>query len=132
MIEEYTQGCGPSYYKCILCAAHGKNLSNVPSCDRKNHTEKYIRWRCFLKDSSLTSAEREEIRQKFIIEEGVDYTQIKVIKGKTYFPHKWKAQGRPAQRPKAEYFPESSAGRVENYEGVKAFLKTDVGKTIPE
>ncbi|XP_037794300.1 uncharacterized protein LOC119589805 isoform X2 [Penaeus monodon] len=106
MIEEYTQGCGPSYYKCILCAAHGKIDPMYHHVIGKNHTEKYIRWRCFLKDSSLTSAEREEIRQKFIIEEGVDYTQIKVIKGKTYFPHKWKAQGRPAQRPKAEYFPE--------------------------
>ncbi|XP_063589914.1 uncharacterized protein LOC134766879 [Penaeus indicus] len=124
MIEEYTQDFGPSYYKCILCAAHGKIDPMYHHVVGKKHTEKYIRWRCFLKDSILTSAEREEIRQRLIFEEGVDCTQIRVIRGKTYFPHKWMAEGRPTPRLKAEYFPESPGGKGENSQGLKAFPKT--------
>ncbi|XP_047494583.1 uncharacterized protein LOC125042761 isoform X2 [Penaeus chinensis] len=124
MIEEYTQGFGPSYYKCILCAAHGKIDPMYHHVIGKKHTEKYIRWRCFLKDSILTSAEREEIRQRLIFEEGVDCTQIRVIKGRSYFPCKWMAQGRPTPRLKAEYFSEASGGKVENSQGLKAFNKT--------
>ncbi|XP_069995554.1 uncharacterized protein [Penaeus vannamei] len=130
MIEEYTKGCGPSYYKCLLCGAHGKIDPMYHHVIGKKHTEKYIRWRCFLRDSILTSREREKIRQRLILEEGVDCTQIRVIKGKAYFPHKWVAQGRPAPRPKAEYFPESSGAKVENYQRLKASPKTDRGSSI--
>lgn len=42
MIEEYTKGCGPSYYKCLLCGAHGKIDPMYHHVIGKKHTEKYI------------------------------------------------------------------------------------------
>ncbi|XP_042862674.1 uncharacterized protein LOC122247458 [Penaeus japonicus] len=110
MIEEYTKDVGPSYYKCILCAAHGKIDPMYHHVVGKKHTEKYIRWRCFLEDSVLTPEKRETMRLKVFSEEGVDCTLIKVIKGKDYFPYKWVAQGKPASRPKAETFPKTKVG----------------------
>lgn len=42
MVEEYLRVAAPSYYKCIMCGAHGKLEHMYYHIIGKKHTEKYI------------------------------------------------------------------------------------------
>ncbi|KAG7166022.1 uncharacterized protein LOC121870015 [Homarus americanus] len=92
MVEEYDRGHGTTYYKCILCGAHGKLDTMYHHLIGKKHTDKYIKSGCVLESSILTVNEREEIRRKLVKEEGVNVRALKTIKGQELFPKKWQAE----------------------------------------
>ncbi|XP_068247096.1 uncharacterized protein [Palaemon carinicauda] len=96
MVEEYRKSLrhDDPYYKCNLCAAHGKTDAMLNHLISKKHTEKYIKSRCILKSHIITSTEREVIRRQLIDIEGLNCDLIKKIIGDDYYPYKWIAEGK--------------------------------------
>ncbi|XP_064092901.1 uncharacterized protein LOC135205737 isoform X2 [Macrobrachium nipponense] len=93
MVEEYINRRGNQYYKCMLCAAHGKLDMMYQHLIGKKHTEKYIKNCCVLENSILNPNEREALRKKLVQDEGVNVDAIKTIKGDQFYPFKWEREG---------------------------------------
>ncbi|KAK3869503.1 hypothetical protein Pcinc_025199 [Petrolisthes cinctipes] len=104
MVEEYSRGNGPSYYKCNLCGAHGKIDHMYYHVIGKKHIEKYIKSSYMLESRVLTAKERDHLREELVRAEGVDVSVIRKITGADLFPIKWELECRavPKQHIKNE------------------------------
>lgn len=90
MIEQYEKIPGSwSYYKCNLCGAHGKLEAIYRHTVGSRHTEKYIKSRVVLKNSFLTTREREVIREFLVKKEGISVSSIKTYRDERLYPKKW-------------------------------------------
>ncbi|KAK4296497.1 hypothetical protein Pmani_031007 [Petrolisthes manimaculis] len=104
MVEEYSKGNGPSYYKCNLCGAHGKMDHMYYHVIGKKHIEKYIKSSFMLESRVLTAKERDHLREELVRAEGVDVGVIRKITSVDLFPRKWELECRvvPKQHIKNE------------------------------
>ncbi|XP_066953734.1 uncharacterized protein [Macrobrachium rosenbergii] len=94
MVEEYRKHSKhrEPYYKCNLCAVHGRRDVMLNHLVGDEHTDKYIKTRCILSTSTLTSRERKTFRRQLLDFEGLNCDLIKRIIGYEYFPEKWIAK----------------------------------------
>ncbi|XP_042858166.1 uncharacterized protein LOC122244355 [Penaeus japonicus] len=93
MVEEFEKYRHHVYYKCNLCAAHGKLDVMYHHLIGKKHTERYIKSACLLQNSVLTGNEREEIRKQLVKMEGINCEAMKTYYGSEFYPRKWEQEG---------------------------------------
>lgn len=93
MLEEY-QNRGKSYYKCILCGAHGRLDAMYKHATGTKHTEKYIKAKLELESSILSANERDQLAKHLVAKYGINVDFVKIIRGNDYYPHKWEAEGK--------------------------------------
>ncbi|XP_037796642.1 uncharacterized protein LOC119591960 [Penaeus monodon] len=93
MVEEFEKYHDHMYYKCNLCAAHGKLDAMYHHLIGNKHTERYIKSACLLQNSVLTGNEREEIRKQLVKIEGINCETIKTYYGSEFYPRKWEQDG---------------------------------------
>lgn len=93
MLEEY-QNRGKSYFKCILCGAHGRLDAMYKHATGPKHTEKFIKAKLELESSILSANERDQIARHLVQQYGINVDHVKIIRGNEYYPHKWEAEGK--------------------------------------
>lgn len=100
MLEEY-QNRGKSYYRCILCTAHGKLDTMYKHVTGTRHTEKYLKVSLELENSILSPKERDTLSSHIVEKYGINVDYIKIIRDSQFYPYKWEAK-RKAQAQKNE------------------------------